>query len=139
MYTFPNLKLNSDKRKEWVRDLRRKERNREYTPGQRDMVCSEFFADRRPSLENPNPTLDLGYDRPAKKSRRELVKSISKVPVTSKTLSDAMTRTAANNEFITAASDEVRTHNMIAAVLLFQANIVINAWQWASFHKKLIQ
>ena len=69
------------------------------------MVCSKHFVDKRPTLKNSNPTLDLGYDKPAKISRRELVKSIPKVPVISKTFSDAVTWTAANNEIFTAASD----------------------------------
>ena len=52
------------------------------------------------------PTLGLGYDRPAKKSRRELAKSIPKVSVKSKTFFDVVTWTAANNELFTTESYE---------------------------------
>ena len=41
-------------------------------PGKSDVVCSEHFVDKRPTLENPNPVLNLGYEKPAKKPRREL-------------------------------------------------------------------
>ena len=39
-----------------------------------DMVCSEHFVDGAPSLKNPNPTLKLGYEKPAKRVRRELIR-----------------------------------------------------------------
>eukprot|EP00795_Rhopilema_esculentum_P016490 gene16490-biopygen5692 len=48
--------------------------NKEWTPGQSDMVCSRHFVDGRPTLANPNPSLDLGYDKPAKIPRRTLVR-----------------------------------------------------------------
>ena len=70
------MKLNSDKRKEWIRLLRQTTKgHKEWTPGQTDMVCSMHFVDGRPTLENPKPTLNLGYDKPSKKPRRELVRA----------------------------------------------------------------
>ncbi len=101
LHIFPSIKLNSDKRKEWIRLLRRvKKGNKEWTPGQSDMVCSIHFVDGRPTLENPNPTLDLGYDKPAKRPRRELVRTIPEFPTatTSKT-TDAVTEPAATDNF----------------------------------------
>ena len=37
------------------------------------MVCSRHFTDGLPTTENPYPTIDLGYERPEKKTRRQLV------------------------------------------------------------------
>ena len=40
------------------------------------MVCPEHFVDREPTLQSPNPTLDLGYEIPTKKTRRTLLRKI---------------------------------------------------------------
>ena len=62
------------------------------------MVCSIHFVDGRPTLENPNPTLDLGYDKPAKRPRRELVRTIPEFPTaTASKTTDAVTEPAADN------------------------------------------
>eukprot|EP00112_Aurelia_sp_Birch-Aquarium-sp1_P017359 Seg4013.1 transcript_id=Seg4013.1/GoldUCD/mRNA.D3Y31 product="hypothetical protein" protein_id=Seg4013.1/GoldUCD/D3Y31 len=75
LHSFPSKLLNSEKRKEWIRLVKRTRKgNKEWTPGQSDMVCSKYFVDMRPTLENPNPFLDLGYEKPAKKARRVLVR-----------------------------------------------------------------
>ncbi len=36
------------------------------------MVCSQQFVDGRPTLENPNQTLNFGYEKPAKQDQRVL-------------------------------------------------------------------
>ncbi len=38
------------------------------------MVCSQHSVDAKPTLANPNPTINLGYERPTKKARRNLVR-----------------------------------------------------------------
>eukprot|EP00794_Sanderia_malayensis_P019454 gene19454-21378_t len=38
------------------------------------MVCSEHFADGHPTVENPDPTLKLGYSTGVKKQRRVLIR-----------------------------------------------------------------
>ena len=40
-----------------------------WTPGESDLVCSKHFVDRLPTLENPDPTLGLGYEKPRQKMR----------------------------------------------------------------------
>ena len=45
-------------------------------PRQSDMVCSKHFVDGHPTLENPNPTLHLGYERPIKKARRTFIRHL---------------------------------------------------------------
>ena len=49
-----------------------------WTPGQSVLVCSYHFVDGTPTLENPDPTLKLGYTKrnPEKKTRRELVRRV---------------------------------------------------------------
>ena len=49
-----------------------------WTPGQSVLVCSCHFVDGTPTLENPYPTLKLGYTKrnPEKKTRRELVRRV---------------------------------------------------------------
>ena len=49
-------------------------KNTAWLPGESDLVCSLHFVDGRPSLQNPNPTLDLGYEKAAKKARRALIR-----------------------------------------------------------------
>ena len=73
LHTFPSVLLNSDKRREWIRLMNRTTvKNTAWCPGKSDVVCSDHFVDKRPTLENPNPVLNLGYEKPAKKPRREL-------------------------------------------------------------------
>ena len=72
LHTFPSALLNSDKRREWIRLMNRTTvKNTAWCPGKSDVVCSDHFVDKRPTLENPNPVLNLGYEKPAKKPRRE--------------------------------------------------------------------
>ena len=78
LHIFPSKLLNSEKRNEWIRLVKRTRKgNKEWTPGQSDMVCSKHFVNGRPTLENPNPSLELGYEKPAKKARRVLVRNDS--------------------------------------------------------------
>ena len=78
LHIFPSVKLNSEKRKEWVRLLRRT------TKGQKRMDSWPkrygllmHFVDGRPTLEDPNPTLKLGYNKPAKKTKKRTGKGRS--------------------------------------------------------------
>ena len=43
-------------------------------PGDSDLVCSLHFVDGKPRLQNPTPTLNLGYQKAAKKLRRTLIR-----------------------------------------------------------------
>ena len=81
LYTFPSVLLNSDKRAEWTRLMKRTtKRNTAWTPGSSDMVCSKHFINGQPTLANPNPTIELGYEKPAKKARRKLIRQELAVP-----------------------------------------------------------
>ena len=45
-----------------------------WTPGSSDLVCSLHFVDGKPTLGNPNPSINVGYEKPAKKARPKLVR-----------------------------------------------------------------
>lgn len=75
LFKFPSVQRNSDSRKEWVRLMNRTtKKNTNWKPGQSDMVCSKHFVDGLPTSNNPYPTLQLGYEKPTKKPRRQLVR-----------------------------------------------------------------
>ena len=60
---FPSIKRNFEKREAWIKLLKRVTAdNKEWKPCGNDRVCSEHFVDGIPTVENPNPTLKLGYE-----------------------------------------------------------------------------
>ncbi|XP_012562119.2 uncharacterized protein LOC105847239 [Hydra vulgaris] len=89
MFCFPSLKRNSEKRKHWISQLRRegKKKGSAWEPGTADRVCSDHFVDKIPTVMNPNPTINMGFDQPVqKKARRTLLKH----PITSLHCSNKM-------------------------------------------------
>ncbi len=74
LHTFPSVLLNSDKRREWIRLMNRTTvKNSAWCPGKSDVVCSDHFIDKRPTLANPNPVLNLGYEKPVKKQEESSI------------------------------------------------------------------
>ena len=64
LFYFPSELRNSEPRKRWIRALRRVgKNNKEWKPGVSDRVCSEHFMDGEPTLNNPDPSLKLGYGK----------------------------------------------------------------------------
>jgi len=63
---------------------RTNKRSTSWTPGESDMVCSKQFVDGMPTVENPSPSSNLGYELPVKKARRTL--AYNKLPPQSETL-----------------------------------------------------
>ena len=75
LHRFPSELLNAASRNEWIRLMNRTtKKNTKWMPGESDLVCSVHFVDGKPSLQNPNPTLNLGYQKAAKKPRRTLIR-----------------------------------------------------------------
>lgn len=73
LHYFPSELRNGEWRQRWVQAMKREtEGKKKWLPGVDDRVCSEHFIDGMPTLENPDPTLKLGYDVPPKKERRPL-------------------------------------------------------------------
>uniref|UniRef100_A0A667W8G4 THAP-type domain-containing protein n=1 Tax=Myripristis murdjan TaxID=586833 RepID=A0A667W8G4_9TELE len=65
-YTFHRLPTDEEARRMWLKNLNLKR------PPKTLYVCSFHFIDKKPTEENPHPTLWLGYDRPPDKKRRVL-------------------------------------------------------------------
>ncbi|XP_065671815.1 uncharacterized protein LOC136089687 [Hydra vulgaris] len=75
LYKFPSENQKNKERQLWVKALRREFINKTlWQPTGSDRVCSIHFVDRIPSTANPTPTLCLGYEIKANKSRRNLLK-----------------------------------------------------------------
>ena len=67
LYCFPSVLRNGDARKRWIAALKRINKDKSaWQPCSSDRVCSERFVDGAPITANPDPTLELGYDRPMK-------------------------------------------------------------------------
>ena len=75
LHRFPSKLLNAASRQEWTRLMNRTTKSKTaWIPGESDMVCSVHFLDGKPTAANPNPTVDLGYEKPSKKPRRALIR-----------------------------------------------------------------
>ena len=76
LHSFPSKMRFGELRKVWVRALNRvTKRKTPWQPGSSDMVCSEHFVGGRPTAQNSVPTLKLGYEKPAKRVRRQLIRT----------------------------------------------------------------
>ena len=64
LFCFPSTLGNGEKRDARRRLLRRVNQNKSpWHPSESDRVCSSHFVDGGPIVKNPNPTLNLGYER----------------------------------------------------------------------------
>ncbi|KAJ8278435.1 hypothetical protein GJAV_G00087590 [Gymnothorax javanicus] len=66
LYAFHRLPKEEEARRMWLKNLNLKR------PPKTLYVCSFHFVDKKPTEENPSPTLWLGDDRPPEKRRRVL-------------------------------------------------------------------
>ena len=100
LYNFPSELRNGEARERWVNLMKREGPNKaKWLPTKTHVVCSLHFVDGIPTPLNPDPTLDMGYDLPAKKPRRELFRQ----PHTKRTKRKAPSDNAEYN--ITTTSD----------------------------------
>ena len=77
LHTFPSKLRFGEIRDGWTRALNRvTKRKTPWQPGPSDTVCSRHFLEGVPTALNPLPTFELGYEKPAKKSRRELIRIV---------------------------------------------------------------
>ena len=73
LYCFPGSKRYKDKLDKWIKLLKRQNADKSsWKPCASDRVCSEHFVDQIPTVENPDPTINLGYEIYVPSSRREL-------------------------------------------------------------------
>ena len=81
LHSFPSEMRFGGLRAEWIRLINRVTKNKgAWKPGSSDMVCSIHFIGGAPTAESPLPTLKMGYEKPAKKSRRDLIRQVVCVP-----------------------------------------------------------
>ena len=74
LYCFPSELRNSQRRQAWIKLLRREGKNKtNWKPCGSDRVCSNHFVDSVPTPANPDPTINIGYEKTTRKqaSRRE--------------------------------------------------------------------
>ena len=69
LYCLSSVLKNGEKRKLWVKALKRENKETAWLPGYSDRVCSIHFID---GILAAAPTLNLVYEKEAPKSRREL-------------------------------------------------------------------
>ena len=75
LFCFPSELKNAKARKIWIGRLRRENKDRSaWIPGVSDRVCSAHFVDGIPTVANPDPTINMGYDVPPKNFRRTLLR-----------------------------------------------------------------
>eukprot|EP00794_Sanderia_malayensis_P002219 gene2219-2526_t len=81
LHSFPSEMRFGDIRAELIRKINRTTKKKGvWKPGSSDMVCSLHFIEGAPTAENPVPTLNMGYEKPAKKCRRELIRQPVSAP-----------------------------------------------------------
>lgn len=61
LYPFPSIKKDNHARLKWTAIVNRKNGTENWTPTNDSRVCSTHFIDEHPSINNPYPTLNLGY------------------------------------------------------------------------------
>ncbi|KAK6178288.1 hypothetical protein SNE40_013091 [Patella caerulea] len=58
---FPNEKQ-ADTRKTWIRNVNRNDSQNVWIPKSHSRICTVHFADGKPTLKNPYPTLVVGHN-----------------------------------------------------------------------------
>ena len=73
LFTFPASKTKKEDREKWAKLIKRAGKNGNlWQPTDNDRVCSEHFFDGIPTVDNPHPTLNLGYELKTVQPRRKL-------------------------------------------------------------------
>ena len=74
MRRLPSTKLKADRRKKFIRLMNRTvTRKPTWTRAESYLACSKNLVDGKPTLENPDSILNLGYCKPTKQVRRQLI------------------------------------------------------------------
>ena len=62
LLSFPTDLQSSERRQQWIKlNNRKDEKGKNWQPKSASRVCSKHFPDGRPTSQNPNPTINLGY------------------------------------------------------------------------------
>lgn len=70
MFTFPTKKKNPERRERWKQLIGRQDGKTLWSPSKDSRVCSDHFPEKEPTVQNPLPTLNLGYDDAEKRIKR---------------------------------------------------------------------
>ena len=71
LFTFPTELKNKEARIRWSKAIdRQNEKGNLWLPKKSLSVCSEHFASGKPTEDNPDPELNLGYKTPLKPKRK---------------------------------------------------------------------
>ena len=62
LFPFPTNKRNPERRERWKQLIGRKSGDQLWYPLKDSRMCSQHFVNSEPSLDNPLPTMNLGYD-----------------------------------------------------------------------------
>lgn len=71
LYSFHHLPKDDESKRIWLKNLNLK------TPPKHLFVCSFHFIDKKPTQDNPYPTLFLGYEKPPEKTRRPRTRHVT--------------------------------------------------------------
>jgi hypothetical protein len=72
LFTFPTERADADGRRRWIKLINRKDASsgKNWQPTETSRVCSRHVVDGRPTLQNPDPCLHLGYEVVMKPKRQ---------------------------------------------------------------------
>ncbi|XP_052284007.1 uncharacterized protein LOC127880705 [Dreissena polymorpha] len=71
LFTFPTKKKNPEQREKWKQLVGRRQGNGQlWSPGKDSRVCSDHFTDGEPTINNPLPTVSMGYNEAEKRVKR---------------------------------------------------------------------
>ena len=76
LYSFHPLPKDDESNRIWRKNLNLK------TPPKHLFVCSFHFVDKKPTVDNPYPTLFLGYEKQPEKRRRPRIRHVTTTTTT---------------------------------------------------------
>ncbi|KAH3855468.1 uncharacterized protein LOC127871016 [Dreissena polymorpha] len=70
LFAFPTKKRAPVEREKWKQLIGRRNGNKLWSPSKDSRLCCSHFVDGKPTKDNPNPTVNLGYDGAEKRVKR---------------------------------------------------------------------
>ncbi|KAK6171030.1 hypothetical protein SNE40_019291 [Patella caerulea] len=61
-FSFPSSKTQQDSRQKWIKNVNRKAGNANWQPTTQSRICSDHFVHGTPTVNNPYPSVNMGYD-----------------------------------------------------------------------------
>ena len=134
LWMFPSVKLNNERRQVWIKLMRRvTPDNRVWKPCSSDRVCSDQFVDGIPTVENPYPSLKLGYEVKETKPRRQIIRKIAAVDYTDLGHPSSFTDADMSSSSIDTEHDYYKTVHIPCSSCDYKDALI------ASLHQKIAQ